>query len=55
MIKRGSQGAIARASKEKFVSFPPVVDVADHVGAGDSFDAGFIHQFIRIAKIEDCL
>ena len=55
VIKRGSQGAIARASKEKFVSFPPVVDVADHVGAGDSFDAGFIHQFIRKAKIEDCL
>jgi sugar/nucleoside kinase (ribokinase family) len=55
VIKRGSQGAIARASKEKFANFPPIVDVADHVGAGDSFDAGFIHQFIRGAKIEDCL
>jgi sugar/nucleoside kinase (ribokinase family) len=55
VIKRGSQGAIARVSKEKFMNFPPVVDVADHVGAGDSFDAGFVHQFIRGAKIEDCL
>jgi len=55
VIKRGSQGAIARVSKEKYVGFPPVVDVADHVGAGDSFDAGFIHQFIRGAKTEDCL
>jgi sugar/nucleoside kinase (ribokinase family) len=25
------------------------------VGAGDTFDAGFIHQFIRGAKTEDCL
>lgn len=55
VIKRGSQGAIARAGKEKFSNFPPMVDVADPVGAGDSFDAGFVHQFIRGAKIEDCL
>lgn len=55
VIKRGSQGAIARAGKDNFVAFPPVVDVVDHVGAGDSFDAGFIHKFIRGAKVEECL
>jgi sugar/nucleoside kinase (ribokinase family) len=55
VIKRGSQGAIARVGKEKFTAYAPVVDVVDSVGAGDSFDAGFIHQFIRGAKIEDCL
>jgi sugar/nucleoside kinase (ribokinase family) len=55
VIKRGSQGAIARAGKEKFSSFPPMVDAADPVGAGDSFDAGFVHQYIRGAKIEECL
>jgi len=55
VIKRGSQGAIARASKETYSAFPPMVDVADPVGAGDSFDAGFIHQFVRGAKVEDCL
>ncbi|HEY4977911.1 MAG TPA: carbohydrate kinase family protein [Candidatus Acidoferrum sp.] len=55
VIKRGSQGAMVRVGKEKFASFPPVVDVIDPVGAGDSFDAGFIHQFIRGAKVEDCL
>lgn len=55
VIKRGSQGAIARLGKERFTSFAPVVDVVDTVGAGDTFDAGFIHQFIRGAKIEDCL
>jgi sugar/nucleoside kinase (ribokinase family) len=55
VIKRGSQGATARAGKEKHTAFPPVVDLVDPVGAGDSFDAGFIHQFIRGAKVEDCL
>ena len=55
VIKRGSQGAIARIGKEKFSSFAPVVDCVDSVGAGDTFDAGFVHQFIRGAKIEDCL
>jgi sugar/nucleoside kinase (ribokinase family) len=55
VIKRGSQGASAYAGKDKFSGFPPVVDVVDPVGAGDTFDAGFIHQFIRGAKVEDCL
>jgi len=32
VVKRGSQGAIARSGKESLVAFPPVVDVADHVG-----------------------
>ena len=55
VIKRGSQGAMARVGKEKYSAFPPMVDTTDVVGAGDSFDAGFVHQFIRGAKIEDCL
>jgi len=55
VIKRGGQGALARAAKQKYSGFPPVVDVADPVGAGDSFDAGFVHQFIRGAKMEECL
>jgi sugar/nucleoside kinase (ribokinase family) len=55
VIKRGSQGAMARVSKEKFSAFPPMVDMVDPVGAGDSFDAGFVHQFIRKGKIEDCV
>jgi sugar/nucleoside kinase (ribokinase family) len=55
VIKRGSQGAMARLGKEKYVAFAPVVDIVDPVGAGDTFDAGFVHQFIRGAKVEDCL
>jgi len=55
VVKRGSQGAIARRGNEKFSGFPPMTDAIDPVGAGDSFNAGFIHQFIRGAKTEDCL
>lgn len=55
VIKRGGQGAVAWSGKEKYTAFPLVVDMADPIGAGDSFDAGFIHQYIRNAKIEECL
>jgi sugar/nucleoside kinase (ribokinase family) len=55
VIKRGPQGALAQRGSEIF-SAPPIASVfVDAVGAGDSFDAGFIHQYIREAKIEDCL
>jgi len=55
VIKRGGEGAIAWSGKEKYADSPPVVEVADSVGAGDSFDAGFVHQYIRKAKVQDCL
>jgi sugar/nucleoside kinase (ribokinase family) len=55
VVKRGSQGALARRGNDIF-SGPPIVSTfVDAVGAGDSFDAGFIHQYIRGVKIEDCL
>lgn len=55
VVKRGPQGAYARRGAEKFEGFPPAVTAVDLVGAGDSFDAGFIHQFIRGAGPPDCL
>lgn len=55
VVKRGAQGALGRVGKEKYSAYPPMVDATDVVGAGDSFDAGFVHQFIRGAKFEDCL
>jgi sugar/nucleoside kinase (ribokinase family) len=55
VVKRGALGAMARVAHETFKSLPLAVEMADAVGAGDSFDAGFLHQFIRRAKIDDCL
>ena len=55
VIKRGSLGALAQRGNDSFSAPPLGSTFVDAVGAGDSFDAGFIHQYIRGAKIEDCL
>jgi len=55
VVKRGSGGALAKVGTQRFEAIPPAVDSIDQVGAGDSFDAGFIHQYIRGAEIADCL
>jgi sugar/nucleoside kinase (ribokinase family) len=55
VMKRGEEGALARQGLEIFEASSPRVAAVDTIGAGDSFDAGFLHQFIRGAKIEECL
>jgi sugar/nucleoside kinase (ribokinase family) len=55
VMKRGEKGVLARRESEIFEASPPMVAAVDTIGAGDSFDAGFLHEFIRGAKIEDCL
>jgi sugar/nucleoside kinase (ribokinase family) len=55
VVKRGSAAAICRSGEEQVSLVPPTVTSVDDVGAGDSFAAGFIHQFVKGAKLEDCL
>jgi len=55
VVKRGAAAAICRSGQEQCSLAPPVVKAVDDIGAGDSFDAGFIHQFLTGAKMEDCL
>jgi sugar/nucleoside kinase (ribokinase family) len=55
VMKRGSAPAICRQGTQEWESAPPRVAVVDDVGAGDTFDAGFIHLWLRKAKVEDCL
>jgi sugar/nucleoside kinase (ribokinase family) len=55
VIKRGKEGSIARKGSKQFAATPFAVTVVDSVGAGDSFDAGFLHQFIRGADLDECL
>jgi sugar/nucleoside kinase (ribokinase family) len=55
VVKRGSAAAICRSGQEQVSLMPPTVKAVDDVGAGDSFDAGFVRQFLTGAKLEDCL
>jgi sugar/nucleoside kinase (ribokinase family) len=55
VIKRGDKGVLARRGRECFEVTASRVEAVDTIGAGDSFDAGFLHKFIRGAELEDCL
>jgi sugar/nucleoside kinase (ribokinase family) len=55
VLKRGSKGAMVVSGEKRFTVLPLSVAVVDAVGAGDSFNAGFLHQFVRKASLEDCL
>ncbi len=55
VVKLGAKGALARRGAEQHVSRALKINVIDAVGAGDSFDAGFLHEFIRGADLQTCL
>ena len=55
VVKMGSKGAMARRGNETFASAAIRVEAVDAVGAGDSFDSGFISQYVRGADLETCL
>lgn len=55
VVKTGPKGALARRGSEQFTSAPVSVVPVDTVGAGDSFDAGFLHEYLRGSDIATCL
>jgi len=55
VVKLGRQGALAQRGAERFTSPALTVDAVDAVGAGDSFDAGFLNQYVRGADLPTCL
>ena len=54
-IKRGNQGSTV-CSKDEIMNLPAFLntDVVDAIGAGDSFNAGFIYKFIMGNSIQEC-
>jgi sugar/nucleoside kinase (ribokinase family) len=56
VVKHGSEGAYLWSGKE-LLHQPAFLnkDVVDSIGAGDSFDSGFIHKFIAGASDQACL
>jgi sugar/nucleoside kinase (ribokinase family) len=55
VVKLGREGALAQRGAERFKSPAIGVEAVDAVGAGDSFDAGFLHQYVRGADLPACL
>jgi sugar/nucleoside kinase (ribokinase family) len=55
VVKMGANGAMAQRGRERFVSPAVEVQCLDPVGAGDSFDAGFLHCFLQGADLAECL
>ena len=55
VVKRGAAGAVVREGKEEWRRSGMRVESKDMVGAGDSFDAGYIHRFLQGASPQECL
>jgi sugar/nucleoside kinase (ribokinase family) len=55
VVKLGRRGALAQGGQERVVSPSVEASALDTVGAGDSFDAGFLHQYVRGANLAACL
>lgn len=54
-VKRGSRGALARSGDEQIVVPPLPIEPVDTVGAGDSFNAGFLFARLRGKDLRSCL
>jgi sugar/nucleoside kinase (ribokinase family) len=55
VVKLGPEGALAQQGTKRFTSPARMVETVDAVGAGDSFDAGFLHHYLRGADVPTCL
>lgn len=55
VVKRGNQGAVAVRGAERCTAPAIRVDVIDTIGAGDSFDAGFLREYVKGATLARCV
>lgn len=55
VVKLGREGAIAQRGSGRFKSSAFEIRAVDAVGAGDSFNAGFLHEYVRGADLTACL
>ncbi|MGE5529567.1 MAG: carbohydrate kinase family protein [Patescibacteria group bacterium] len=54
-IKRGALGAVAGRGGERAAAKARRIEAVDTTGAGDSFNAGFVHRFLAGADLVSCL
>jgi sugar/nucleoside kinase (ribokinase family) len=55
VVKLGAEGALLRERGEELRAPGHKVEVVDTVGAGDSFDSGFLHKYLAGAPLRECL
>ena len=55
VIKRGGKGAVLQKHHVTLTSGGFPVEVVDTTGAGDSFNAGFLFQYLQGGSLETCL
>ena len=55
VVKRGARGAVAMNGNRTYDSAAVAVNTVDPIGAGDSFNAGFMHGFVRGWPLDRCL
>ena len=55
VVKLGADGALACTQAEIVKSASPWVDVVDTVGAGDTFDAGFLYGYLHKWEMKESL
>src|SRR5229473_73169 len=54
-VKLGAKGAVAVRDQQRLVAPSINVKVVDTIGAGDSFNAGFLHEYVKGASLKRCL
>ena len=55
IVKLGAKGALLMAEGKVYRQFAVPVPVVDATGAGDAFNGGFLHAFLRGSGWDDCL
>jgi sugar/nucleoside kinase (ribokinase family) len=55
VLKKGSEGAVLARAGQRFSLAAPQVKVVDTTGAGDAFNAGFLHHWLKGDDERTCL
>jgi sugar/nucleoside kinase (ribokinase family) len=55
VVKLGPKGSLAQRGDQRIASSSQPITPVDTVGAGDSFDSGFLHEYVRGSDLETCL